>query len=155
MIVKLLKSTVSSVEAPMWKLMMKNIYNTGSFQLEEDGFKLNIFYNESSPLNYITPVDGVPFPTTNANDLNISETPLLNLFNFDRLNSNNDPQFSGDGFFDFVPGITVLQNNGKIIFTKVEPFGEFLFEKLRLSPNENYDGNEDIIDDYNLKLFVL
>ena len=52
--------------------------------------------------------------------------------------------------FDFVPGITVLQNNGKIIFTKVEPFGEFLFEKLRLSPNENYDGNEDIADDYNL-----
>jgi len=150
LIVKLLKSTVSSVEAPMWKLMMKNIYNTGSFQLEEDGFKLNIFYNESSPLNYITPVDGVPFPTTNANDLNITETPLLNLFNFDRLNSNNDPQFRGDGFFDFVPGITVLQNNGKIIFTKVEPFGEFLFEKLRLSPNENYDGNEDIADDYNL-----
>jgi cell surface protein SprA len=134
----------------MWKLMMKNIYNTGSFQLEEDGFKLNIFYNESSPLNYITPVDGVPFPNTNANNLNISETPLLNLFNFDRLNSNNDPQFSGDGFFDFVPGITVLQNNGKIIFTKVEPFGEFLFEKLRLNSNENYDGNEDLTDDYNL-----
>ena len=150
LIVKLLKSTVSSVEAPMWKLMMKNIYNTGSFQLEEDGFKLNIFYNESSPLNYITPVDGVPFPTPNANNLNISETPLLNLFNFDRLNSNNDPQFSGDGFFDFVPGITVLQNNGKIIFTKVEPFGEFLFEKLRLNSNENYDGNEDLTDDYNL-----
>ncbi|MDB9712362.1 cell surface protein SprA [Flavobacteriaceae bacterium] len=150
LIVKLLKSTVSSVDAPMWKLMMKNIYNTGSFQLEEEGFKLNIFYNESSALNYIIPVDGVPFPTNNTNDLNLSETPLLNLFNFDRLNSNNDPQFGGDGFFDFVPGITVLQNNGKIIFTKVEPFGEFLFEKLRLSPNENYDGNQDLTDDYNL-----
>ena len=37
----------------------------------------------------------------------LGETPLLNLFNFDRLNSNNDPQLSGDGFFDFVPGITV------------------------------------------------
>ena len=45
---------------------MKNIYNTGAYQMDEDGFKLNIFYNESSPLNYITPVDGVPFPTTNA-----------------------------------------------------------------------------------------
>ena len=129
--------------------MMKNIYNTGSFQLEEDGFKLNIFYNESSPLNYMTPVDGTP-GSNKGNNLNISETPLLNLFNFDRLNSNNDPQFSGDGFFDFVPGITVLQNNGKIIFTKVEPFGKFLFEKLRLSPNENYDGNQEITDDYNL-----
>ena len=150
LVVKLLKSTVSSVDEPMWDLMMKNIYNTGSFQLEEDGFKLNIFYNESSPLNYISPVEGTPFPINNNNDLNIGETPLLNLFNFDRLNSNNDPQFSGDGFFDFVPGITVLQNNGKIIFTKVEPFGEFLFEKLRLNPNENYNGNQDITDDYNL-----
>ena len=150
LVVKLLKSTVSSVDEPMWDLMMKNIYNTGSFQLEEDGFKLNIFYNESSPLNYISPVEGTPFPINNNNDLNIGETPLLNLFNFDRLNSNNDPQFSGDGFFDFVPGMTVLQNNGKIIFTKVEPFGEFLFEKLRLNPNENYNGNQDITDDYNL-----
>ena len=77
LIVKLLKSTVSSVDEPMWDLMMKNIYNTGSFQLDEDGFKLNIFYNESSPLNYITPVDGVPFPTTNANNLNISETQWI------------------------------------------------------------------------------
>ena len=150
LVVKLLKSTVSSVDEPMWDLMMKNIYNTGSFQLEEDGFKLNIFYNESSPLNYISPVEGTPFPTNNTNDLNLGETPLLNLFNFDRLNSNNDPQFNGDGFFDFVPGITVLQNNGKIIFTKVEPFGEFLFEKLRLNPNEDYNGNQDITDDYNL-----
>ena len=149
LVVKLLKSTVSSVDEPMWDLMMKNIYNTGSFQLEEDGFKLNIFYNESSPLNYITAVEGTPFPTNN-NGLSLGETPLLNLFNFDRLNSNNDPQFNGDGFFDFVPGMTVLQNNGKIIFTKVEPFGEFLFEKLRLNPNENYNGNQDITDDYNL-----
>ena len=149
LVVKLLKSTVSSVDEPMWDLMMKNIYNTGSFQLEEDGFKLNIFYNESSPLNYISAVEGTPFPTNN-NGLSLGETPLLNLFNFDRLNSNNDPQFNGDGFFDFVPGLTVLQNNGKIIFTKVEPFGEFLFEKLRLNPNENYNGNQDITDDYNL-----
>ena len=149
LVVKLLKSTVSSVDEPMWDLMMKNIYNTGSFQLEEDGFKLNIFYNESSPLNYISAVEGTPFPTNN-NGLSLGETPLLNLFNFDRLNSNNDPQFNGDGFFDFVPGMTVLQNNGKIIFTKVEPFGEFLFEKLRLNPNENYNGNQDITDDYNL-----
>ena len=28
--------------------------------------------------------------------------------------------------------------------------GEFLFEKLRLNSNENYDGNEDLTDDYNL-----
>ena len=34
LILKLLKSTVTSVDEPMWDLMMKNIYNTGAFHLE-------------------------------------------------------------------------------------------------------------------------
>ena len=46
----------------------------------------------------------------------LNEIPLIRLFNFDRLNFNNDPQNKGDGFFDFVPGITVTPQNGKIIF---------------------------------------
>jgi len=50
LILKLLKSTVTSVDQPMWDLMMKNIYNTGAFQLERQDFKLNIFYKESSEL---------------------------------------------------------------------------------------------------------
>ena len=33
LILKLLKSTVTNVEEPIWDLMMKNIYNTGAFQL--------------------------------------------------------------------------------------------------------------------------
>ncbi|MBN2867649.1 MAG: cell surface protein SprA, partial [Flavobacteriaceae bacterium] len=45
-------------------------------------------------------------------------------------NFNNDPQVKGDGFFDFVPGITVIPENGKIVFTKVEPFGRYLFDLL-------------------------
>src|SRR5690606_35613882 len=48
----------------------------------------------------------------------------------DRLNFTNDPVQDGDGFFDFLPGITVDAQNGRIIFTSVEPFGEHLFEKL-------------------------
>ena len=150
LVLKLLKSTVTSVDQPMWDLMMKNIYNTGAFQLEREDFKLNIFYNESSELNYITPVEGVQFPTPIAGNPPIQERPLLSFFNFDRLNYNNDPQINGDGFFDFVPGITVVQQTGKIFFTKVEPFGEFLFESLRLSPNENYNGDQNLESDYNL-----
>ena len=148
LILKLLKSTVTNVDEPIWDLMMKNIYNTGAFQLEREDFKLNIFYKESSELNYITPVEGTPFPTTTAN-LPIDEQPLLSFFNFDRLNYNNDPQISGDGFFDFVPEITVVQQTGKIIFTKVEPFGEFLFESLRLDFSEDYNGDQNSLDDYN------
>ena len=63
---------------------------------------------------------------------------------------NNDPQIGGDGFFDFVPEITVVQQSGKIIFTKAEPFGEFLFESLRLDISEDYNGDQNSLNDYNL-----
>ena len=149
LILKLLKSTVTDVSQPLWDLMMKNIYNTGAYQLERDGFKLNIFYDESAELNYITPVEGTQFPEPIPGDIALSEKPLLRVFNFDRLNFNNDPQINGDGFFDFVSNTTVIEQNGKIIFTKIEPFGEFLFESLRLNIAEDYDGNQNIESDYN------
>ena len=55
----------------------------------------------------------------------------------------------GDGFFDFVPGITVIPQNGKIVFTKVEPFGSYLFETLRTTGSENYEGDETTLGSYN------
>ena len=136
LILKMLKSAITNVNQPIWDLMMKNIYDSGAYQLSQEDFKLNIFYTESSPLNYIKPVDGTTFPLYDNNtpdpsdDTPIAETPLIRLFHLDRLNYNNDPQQNGDGFFDFVPGVTVLTQNGKIIFTKVEPFGKYLFDVL-------------------------
>lgn len=145
LVLKLLKSPVTNVQQPIWDLMMKNIYDTGAYQLSQEDFKLNIFYNEASPLNFISPVAGTAFPDFEGNP--IQETTLLRLFNLDRLNFNNDPQANGDGFFDFVPGITVLPQNGKIIFTKVEPFGEYLFNTLALGGEDynntaTYNGNQ-------------
>ncbi len=139
LVLKLLKSPITNVQQPIWDLMMKNIYDTGAYQLSQEDFKLNIFYNEASPLNFISPVPGTPFPDFEGNP--VQETTLLRLFNLDRLNFNNDPQANGDGFFDFVSGITVLPQNGKIIFTKVEPFGEYLFNTLSLSNAEDYNNN--------------
>ncbi len=54
----------------------------------------------------------------------------MKVFNVDKLNYNNDPQAGGDGFFDFMPGLTVDTQNGRLIFTTKEPFGELLFSKL-------------------------
>ena len=64
---------------------------------------------------------------------------LLNVFGVDRLNIYNDLQDGGDGFFDFVDGVTVDGENGRIIFPKVEPFGEFLFDTLKADTSEDYD----------------
>lgn len=144
LVVKLLKSTITNVNEPVWDLMMKNIYSLGAFQLEREDFRMNIFYTDPSPLNYISPVEGTTFPApnpTDPNDVDIANETLLRVFNLDRLNFNNDPQQGGDGFFDFLPGITVDSQNGRIIFTTVEPFGNYLFDKLDDAPGgpENYD----------------
>ncbi|MDW5287327.1 cell surface protein SprA [Formosa sp. PL04] len=138
LILKLLKSPITNVNEPIWQLMMKNIYDTGAYQLSQEDFKLNIFYTEASPLNYINPVNG-DFGTTFEGE-SIQEVPLLRLFNFDKLNYNGDPQVGGDGFFDYVDGITVISSNGKIIFTKTEPFGRYLFDVLDIPTEfEDYD----------------
>ena len=160
LVLKLVKSSITNVNQPIWDLMMKNIYDTGAYNLSQDDFKLNIFYNEASPLNYITPVSGTSFPlfdnltpTNSSDDRPIQETPLLRIFNLDKLNFNNDPQASGDGFFDFVPGLTVLPQGGKIIFTKVEPFGKYLFDVLDDPSNPgNYE--DDVYTNPNQEKYV-
>ncbi len=134
LVLKMLKSSLTNVQKPIWGLMMKNIYQIPSgFQLQKEDFKFNILYTDPSPLNYITPATTTsPLPT------DVADTPLMKVFGLDRLNYNNDPQTGGDGFFDFIPGMTVDQQNGRIIFTSVEPFGKYLFEKLRTNATENY-----------------
>jgi cell surface protein SprA len=116
--------------------MMKNIYATGAFRLSEDDFKMNILYSDPTPRNYITPVEEGPgsgWPE------GLEERILLNVFNLDRLNVYNDIQPGGDGFFDFVAGQTIDVQGGRIIFTKVEPFGQFLYEKLENGNSGQYD----------------
>ncbi|WP_084509729.1 cell surface protein SprA [Christiangramia portivictoriae] len=136
LVVKLLKSTITNVQEPIWDLMMKNIYSLNAYQLEREDFRMNILYTDPQPLNYIKPVEGTTLPA------DVNETPLLRVFRLDELNVNNDPINDGDGFFDYVPQITIDPQNGNIIFTTVEPFGEHLFRKLDDNPNagsENYN----------------
>ncbi|NNT71364.1 cell surface protein SprA [Flavobacterium sp. IMCC34852] len=151
LILKMLKSNLTNVQKPVWNLMMKNIYQIpGAFQLEQEDFRLNILYTDPSPINYITPVPGTTFPSTTDPNMLVAETPLLKVFNIDRLNYNNDPQAGGDGFFDFMPGLTVDQQNGRIIFTTVEPFGKLIFDKLKTPGSaENYYGDQNSSIDYN------
>ena len=134
LMVKLLKSTALNTKIPMWKLMMKNIYNIGAFQLNREDFILNILYsgNENTvPTGYFT-----------EGPEGIKGVPLLRLFNFDNL----DPQLNPphDGQFDFIDnaarqGGTIQSSNGRVYFTVREPFGSFLRQKL---------GNKELADKY-------
>ena len=143
LILKMLKGNLVNVEEPAWDLMMKNIYQIpGAFQLEQEDFKLNILYTDPSPLNYITQNGATPLPS------NVLDTPLIKVFNVDRLNYTNDPQVGGDGFFDFVQGLTVDSQYGRIIFTTVEPFGKLLFDKLKVGAEDynvdaTYNSNQE------------
>lgn len=141
LVLKMLKSNLTNVQNPVWNLMMKNVYQIPqAYQIKQDDFRLNILYTDPSPINYITPVQGSSFPTNPTADNKVDQTPLLNVFNLDRLNYNNDPQTGGDGFFDYIPGVTVDVQNGRIIFTTKEPFGELIFKKLQNSGSgESYN----------------
>jgi cell surface protein SprA len=139
LVLKMLKSNLTNVKNPVWNLMMKNIYQIpGAYQLSQESFRFNILYADPSPLNYITPVSGSNFPSNPSSGNEVAETPLLKVFNLDKLNFNNDPQEGGDGFFDFMQGMTIDTQNGRIIFTTKEPFGELLFSKLSNGAGEDY-----------------
>ncbi|MDQ1858747.1 cell surface protein SprA [Chryseobacterium sp. WLY505] len=117
-----------NTQSPMWDLMMKNIYSIDAGQVAPDGFILNVYYRDpktGGKVNYL--------PDTPVKDQN-----LLKLFNWDRLNMNGDIQNNkdgskGDGIFDFVNGITIRPETGRVIFTKVQPFGKYLESKLGTS----------------------
>lgn len=115
--VKMLKSTTPRVDIPMWDLMMKNIYSIGAFQVSQEDFLLDIFYED--------PGGGEKrfLPATE-----LEGVPLLQVFNLDRLNGTLDPQL--DGRFDFVEGVTINSRNGRVMFPKLEPFGSALEEAI-------------------------
>lgn len=120
LITKLLKpNTTVKTTSPMWNLMMKNVYPINANQISQENFAANVYYNspQNGKVNYL--------PGTSVQDIN-----LLKLLNWDRLNLNNDLQNNGtdtgDGLFDFVEGITIKSQDGKLIFTKSQPFGSYM-----------------------------
>ncbi len=116
--VKMLRSTTQSPAMPTWNLMMKNIYNIGSYNLKPDDFVLDILYQNDKAG---TKVNYVPAGK-------IKDKILLSVLNLDRLNSQQDA--TPDGRFDYVEGITVFPSRGRIAFPVLEPFGSYLRTKI-------------------------
>ncbi len=121
LMLKLLKGTTLTPSIPNWKLMMKNIYSIGAFQINPDNFQLHILYqndNTGNAINYIPEGD-------------INGQVLLQVLGLDKLNSQLDP--GSDGYFDFIDKITIDAAKGKIIFSQLEPFGSYLKSKFSQS----------------------
>jgi hypothetical protein len=129
LILKMLKSSITQVrldngnEAPLWDLMMKNVYSLGAFGVSQENFRLDVWYN-----NPATGVDQNYIPREPLNT-----KPLIQILNLDRIDIN---QMSGsDGFFDFIPnaqttGGLIDTQTGRIYFPVVEPFGSHLSDQI-------------------------
>ncbi len=117
--VKLLKSTNINPKLPTWDLMMKNVYSIGSFQVQRDDFKLNVIYNDNS--DGLKKINYLPVP---ASEVNLKGVPIIQVLGLDRLDTRSDPY--ADGIFDFVDGITINANTGRVYFPVREPFGSYL-----------------------------
>ncbi|MBK6837005.1 MAG: cell surface protein SprA [Bacteroidetes bacterium] len=119
LIVKLIRSTNFTPKFYTWDLMMKNIYSLGGYSIAAKDFRLDVLYQDDrlgGNINYLQ--DGCE---------DVKGIPLLRLLNIDDLNTNGDPQ--PDGMFDFVTGITINPQTGRIIFPVREPFGTYLANK--------------------------
>jgi cell surface protein SprA len=122
-IVKLLKSTALNTRIPMWKLMMKNVYALGAYQVQATDFTFNVLYSGNR--------NGVP--TAYLENTRIKGTPLIRVLNFDNLDQQLNPP--ADGMFDFLDGAatnggTIQSSNGRVFFTVLEPFGQDLRDSI-------------------------
>ncbi len=127
LIVKLLKSNTLNTHMPMWNLMMKNVYSIGAYQVQSQGFILNILYsgnNQDVPTGYFT-----------EGPAGVKGVPLIHVLGLDNLDQQLNPIPGGDGFFDFIDGAatqggTFQASNGRLYFTILEPFGEYIRDSV-------------------------
>ncbi len=115
LVAKLLKNEILKPNLPIWDLMMKNIYSIGAYGVGQHNFRFNIFRIEDE--------SGVERPAMYEGQ-NTQNKLWIQLTGLDRLNPQNAQQ--PDGFFDFLPGITIDPERGRIMFPLVEPFGSDL-----------------------------
>lgn len=120
---KLLKSTNIDPLVPLWDLMMKNVYSIGSFQVERQNFRLNIIYTDNT--NGLVKINYLPVDDTEPQ---LKGVPLIQVLDMDKVDQRSDP--IPDGIFDFIDGVTINSNTGRIYFPVIEPFGSHLRTKF-------------------------
>ena len=114
LILKMLKGTTLTPRLPTWDLMMKNIYSLGSGKLDKKDFQVNVLYQDDETGNSINYLP----------EGKLADQILLQVMGLDNLNSQLDRE--SDGYFDYIDGITINADRGKIIFPVIEPFGSHL-----------------------------
>ena len=112
---KLLKNELLKTNLPTWDLMMKNIYSLGAYQISPTNFRLNI--------SRLDDKSGIEKSIMDEGQ-NTKSKRWMQLTGVDNLDQQNDKR--PDGYFDFLEGITIDSQNGRIMFPVLEPFGSDL-----------------------------
>ncbi len=128
--VKLLKNALLKTTLPTWNLMMKNIYSLGAFQINPANFKMTITRLDEK--------SGIAKPMM-AEGLHTKSKLWIQLTDLDNLDAQNNKQ--PDGYFDYLEGITIDSQNGRIMFPVLEPFGADLAKQFD-------PGEQDLINRY-------
>ena len=125
LILKLIKGTNLTPDFKNWDLMMKNVYSLGALQINREDFELHVVMNNDSTgteINY--------FPEGKEPPNGINKEILLSVMNLDQLNSLGEP--TPDGIFDYIEGVTINSQSGRVIFPELEPFGsKYLGAKIK------------------------
>ena len=116
---KLIKPNSGSPDNACWNLMMKNVYSLGARGVKSNEFKLDVYYASDSLGTNITYLP----------EAGLKDKTILQLMNLDRLDSNNS-KANPNGIFDFVEGYTINSSAGLVFFPSVEPFGNYLKNKI-------------------------
>jgi cell surface protein SprA len=116
---KLLRGEVLKTQLPTWDLMMKNIYSLGAYNVGANNFRLQILRLEDE--------SGVERPALYEGQRTQNKL-WIQLMGLDRLNPQNAMQ--PDGTFDFLPGLTIQTEQGKLMFPVIEPFGKDLADQF-------------------------
>ncbi len=133
--VKLLKGTNFNPIYPNWKLMMKNIYAIGAYQVNKNDFIFDVEYYDDETG---TRLYNIPDKRKALSD-SLKNEKFIRQLNLDNLNSQGDYVPQGDGVFDFVEGVTIKSNKGRVIFPMLEPFGGYM--KLKILSDIDNEGN--------------
>ena len=107
LVLKLVRPSVLNYAIiPAWTMMLKNRYFLGGTAIDKSSFTFNISYQLPGQT-----------PVTDITTYNVGVMEMLGL---DRYSSDNTAK--PDKVFDYIPGITINEKRGEIIFPTVEPF---------------------------------
>lgn len=128
--VKLLKNELLKTSLPTWQLMMKNIYSLNASQVSPTNFKMTISrLDDKSGITKAIMEDGQ----------RTKSKLWIQLTDLDNLDAQNNKQ--PDGYFDYLEGITIDSQNGRIMFPVLEPFGADLAKQFQ-------PGEKDLVSRY-------